>query len=78
MNKNETIKKIIESKGGKLLSNVYLNNKTKIEFVCNNGHYCEMIAMFIKRGNWCLKCSGHEKLNIDIVKKLAKEIYDKS
>ena len=57
----EEIKKIAEEKGGKCLSEVYINKNTKLSFECAKGHSFESRPETIKRGQWCFKCA-HEKL----------------
>ena len=48
---------IAESNGGKLLSNEYINNKTKMEWRCKEGHIWQSTLSSIKNGNrWCPQC----------------------
>lgn len=55
------IQDIAESKGGKCLSDVYINVDTKMDFVCKNGHYFSTTPWRIKLGNWCRKCFEIER-----------------
>lgn len=55
------IKDIAESKGGKCLSNVYINVDSKMDFVCKNGHYFSTTPWRVKLGNWCRKCFEMER-----------------
>lgn len=50
------IKDIARQRGGKCLSNDYLNNKTKLKFICENGHEWWAIPKSIKEGTWCPHC----------------------
>jgi hypothetical protein len=54
---------IAEAKGGKCLSNVYINNHTKLRFTCANKNHDEWAAVpySIKSGTWCKNC-GDEKI----------------
>ncbi len=54
---------IAEAKGGKCLSNVYINNHTKLRFTCANKNHDEWTAVpsSIKNGTWCNKC-GNESV----------------
>jgi hypothetical protein len=49
-------------KGGKLLSDKYINNKTKLLWECKSGHqwYATGDSIF-NNGNWCPKCRGRVK-----------------
>ena len=79
--KLDDIKKIIEQKGGKLLSTSYVNQNTKLEAICENGHLFNPTAKGIKKGTWCKVCfsKGSEKRrlvnfkpeNLDIAKNIA-------
>lgn len=61
------------SRDGKCLSSVYVNANTKLLWECANGHRWEAIPNSVKRGNWCRKCSGYEKLTIEEMRLLAEE-----
>lgn len=50
-------KKIVESKGFKLLSKSYKNNRTPLKIVCENGHISFKNLNNIKRDHKCLECS---------------------
>lgn len=69
--KHKEIKLIIEQKGGKLLSNNYVNAHIKLDIICNNNHNFHSSANAIKSGQWCPYCSNHVKLTIEDMKQLA-------
>jgi len=48
---------IARNNGGKCLSNIYINNKSKLLWQCNKGHKWEAILDSVKRGSWCKICS---------------------
>ena len=52
----EEILKIAKDKGGECLSTVYINVDSKMEFICNRGHFFESTPYLIKKGQWCKKC----------------------
>ncbi len=55
----EFVKKYIENEGYTLLSNNYINSKTKLEVKCNkDGHVWYPCFGDIKSGKGCPKCSG--------------------
>lgn len=65
-------KKLAEEKGGKCLSNEYINCKTKLEFQCDIGHIWKAEPAHIVRGTWCPRCGRqHLKYNIDFFKQFA-------
>ncbi|EDU57855.1 hypothetical protein [Providencia stuartii] len=52
------IKRIAEQHGGKCLSDVYVNTKTKLKFRCAKGHEWETTPQIIgnAKGSWCPEC----------------------
>ena len=44
------------SRGGRLLSDFYVNNNTKLRWRCSRGHEWEAVPSSIKVGRWCRKC----------------------
>jgi len=61
------VRRIAIAKGGKCLSQTYINSKSKLEFQCSKGHTWETIPLIIKKGGWC---------NICAVKKVSDEQRD--
>jgi hypothetical protein len=59
MSEKLTIKemqKIAKSRTGKCLSKIYINNRTKLEWMCKKGHKWFAVADKIKGGSWCPYC----------------------
>lgn len=56
---------IAKKKKGKLLSKIYVNEDTKLEFQCKNGHIFESKPSNIRRNTWCKICSGKAKKSIN-------------
>jgi len=58
------MQKIAETRGGKCLSDKFVNSKTKLEWRCKNGHEWEAVSSNIKLGKWCPICSQglHERI----------------
>ncbi len=52
------MQKLAEKKGGKCLSEKYVNSKTKLEWKCKSGHIWKAVRHHINEGHWCPKC-GH-------------------
>ncbi|MCX6320455.1 MAG: hypothetical protein NTX93_01435 [Bacteroidia bacterium] len=60
-------------KGGKCLSNEYLNSKTKLQWQCNKGHNWWATPHGIKQNNtWCPICAD-TSLTIQVMKNIALE-----
>lgn len=55
-------RRIVESRGGILLSKKYISSKSKINVRCNNGHDFITTSCLLKRGCWCRYC----KYKIDL------------
>jgi hypothetical protein len=74
----EQMVKIAVEKGGKCLSKEYINQRTKLEFECAEGHRWFTNMDTIKEGCWCRKC-GYKKNGINrrdsilVYQKLAEE-----
>jgi hypothetical protein len=65
----EDIKKEINIDGYILLSNTYINSTTKLLVKCPKNHIFEVYRPDWVSGGRCPECSGHKKLDIDIVRK---------
>jgi hypothetical protein len=60
-------------KGGKCLSEKYINTHTKLLWECSEGHRWEAVPSSIKQGTWCPRCSGTYPLNLQAMQKMAEE-----
>lgn len=58
------------TRGGKCLSQKYINVDSKLKWECANGHVWNAIPYSIKTGTWCPKCAGRLR-TIDEMKQLA-------
>ncbi len=67
----EEMQRIAEERGGKCLSETYVNQKTKLLWECAEGHQWEATPDSIKRGRWCRKCAGLEKGTIEEMQRIA-------
>ena len=66
----ETMKLIALERGGKCLSNEYVNNRTKLLWECKFGHKWYARSNHIKKGQWCPYCIGRYPI-IDDIKEFA-------
>jgi len=64
---------IAQKRGGKCLSETYINNHTPLLWECGVGHQWKATAKNIRRGAWCHICGGSANLTIEEMKKIAKE-----
>jgi hypothetical protein len=70
----ETLKKLAEYKGGKLLSTEYINSRTHLIWECAEGHQWATTARIIKNSNgWCPYCSKRAKNTFDTLNDIAQE-----
>lgn len=74
---NDEMHKIAAMHKGKCLSEKYINNKTKLQWICKKGHVFLADPTHVKRGQWCRKCSyiirgENRKLSICDMHEIAK------
>ncbi len=70
----EELQQIAKQKGGKCLSEHYVNNHTKLKWVCKENHHWETTAKSVKQHHsWCPYCSGHAQKTIEDMQRKAKE-----
>src|SRR3989344_3659633 len=65
--------KIATKRGGKCLSEKYINSSTKLKWQCVKGHHWEALSYNIKKGHWCPKCAGISPLTLEEMNKIAVE-----
>lgn len=65
----EFVKNQFASEGYELLSKEYINNHTKLKYMCPNGHKHSIRWNDWLRGRRCYFCYGNVKLDIDFVRK---------
>jgi len=64
----EDMQKLAEEKGGKCLSEKYINTTTKLRWQCSKGHIWNAQPNNVKTGNWCPYCAGKYKTITDMQK----------
>ena len=55
------MQRIARKRGGKCLSDTYVNNQTKLLWECAAGHQWEAIPNSIKSGTWCTHCARMDR-----------------
>ena len=59
----EEIKKIARNRGGKCLSETYINSTTKLIFQCHKGHIWQTMPCSVKSSqSWCPTCRYEKKI----------------
>jgi glutaredoxin len=71
--KIKEMQEIAREKGGKCLSEKYINSVTKLKWQCEKGHTWEATPAAIKSGNWCHYCAGNLKWTLKQINDLAQE-----
>ena len=66
--------RLAEIRGGKCLSDTYVNSQSKLLWECREGHQWMAAPSSIQQRTWCLKCSGSAKSTIQEMQRLAKSI----
>ncbi len=59
------------TRGGKCLSDIYVNSESKLLWQCAKGHLWMATPSHIQQGEWCPECSGNVKLTIQYMHRLA-------
>ncbi len=67
------MKSIAKERGGKCLSDSYINARKKLIWECAEGHQLEATPDKVKRGRWCPHCAGTIKLTIKEMHAIAEE-----
>ena len=66
----DIIRNSFEKENYTLLSKEYINNNTKLKYICPNNHAHSIIWRNWQRGDRCPHCVGNAKLSIDFIKPL--------
>jgi hypothetical protein len=69
----EDMRELAKDRGGRCLSSAYLNANTKLIWECAEGHQWEATPHNVKRGTWCPRCGGTQRLSIKEMKAIAEE-----
>lgn len=69
------LKQIIEKKGGKCISEKYINTKNKLKIKCKieDHNIFEMNSTDLKRGRWCPECGHNIKITNEYINNQLKE-----
>ena len=67
------MQEVAASRGGRCLSEFYVNSGTKLRWLCHNGHEWDAMPRAIRSGVWCPKCAHRHRGTIDGMRALAVE-----
>jgi len=68
----DTMQEVAKARGGKCLSDVYTNTKTRLRWRCADGHEWEAApGNIISRKSWCPTCAGKARLTLEDLKAVA-------
>ena len=65
--------RLAESRGGRCLSDTYVNRKTHLSWECREGHRWKAMPNHVKNGHWCPVCAGLSKPSMDRIQRLSQE-----
>lgn len=57
----EEMRQIAKERGGKCLSDTYINNATKLLWECSGNHQWEAVPNSLLRGTWCPLCNPYTR-----------------
>jgi len=68
----DEMRNLAVSRGGRCLSNKYINNYSKLEWRCKENHKWKAVPSSIKKGHWCPVCGDAQIGLIEDMRKIAK------
>ena len=69
----EDAQRVAKERGGKCLSNEYVNNRTKMRWRCEKWHEWDAAFRYIKQGRWCPDCGAGQRISIEDAQRASKE-----
>ncbi len=63
----EDMRELADGRGGKCLSDKYVNAHTKLEWQCKDGHIWGASPTNVKQGKWCKSCYWGERNEVQIL-----------
>ncbi|WP_215575299.1 zinc-ribbon domain-containing protein [Bacillus mycoides] len=67
----EQMKEIAIEKGGKCLSDSYINNTSSLIWECSKGHVWKAPPRNVRAGSWCFICNHPQRLSIQHAQEIA-------
>lgn len=69
----EDMHALARERGGRCLSDTYVNNATKLRWACADGHEWSARPLAIRQGHWCPRCAGRARLTLEDMRAMARE-----
>jgi hypothetical protein len=67
------MQEVAERRGGRCLSDTYVNTATRLRWRCHDGHEWEAPPSVVRSGHWCPQCAYRHRGTIDAMRALAAE-----
>ena len=67
------MQEVAASRGGRCLSETYVNSATYVRWQCHDGHEWDATPAGVRGGNWCPICAHRHRGTIDAMRALAAE-----
>lgn len=67
----DDMRRLAERRGGKCLSDIYVNLKTKLDWQCAAGHRWRSVSHNVRNGAWCPVCAGNAPGTLEQMKAIA-------
>jgi hypothetical protein len=67
----EQMNKLARSRGGRCLSDGYVNTVTKLDWRCSAGHEWSATPLQVKQGHWCPFCARVARLTLQALQRMA-------
>jgi hypothetical protein len=58
------MRELAESRGGQCRSETYSNNRTKLKWLCSEGHQWKATPLQVRKGHWCPYCARVARLTL--------------
>ena len=65
------MRRLAERRGGRCLSEAYVNSRTPLYWRCRIGHAWKAIPTNVTKGSWCPECAHRKRLTLEEMKRLA-------
>lgn len=69
----ERMQQIAAERGGRCLSDVYINSSSRLEWECHLGHRWNALPSNVARGSWCPVCAPNARGSLDVAQRIATE-----
>ncbi len=68
----EKMRDLARARGGRCLSQEYVNSNTRLEWECEQGHRWRAVPRTVSAGSWCPICARNQRLTLEEFQTLAR------